>query len=84
MATKNPRVVGYVQPENHAKLKQYMEANNFSESKALDVILGEYFGVPVPRVAPSSTPIAPERIEAIEEQLAELKAELLGKFTKAA
>ena len=78
MATKNPRVVGYVQPENHVKLKEYMEANNFSESKALDVILGEFFGVPVPRVALDSTPIAPERIEALERQMAELR-ERLGK-----
>jgi hypothetical protein len=80
MATKNPRVVGYIQPDTHTKLQQYMQANNLSESKALDLILSEYFGVEVPRVAPSSTPdinsriaeaIAPlvERLTALESTL---------------
>lgn len=72
MATKNPRVVGYVQPDTHAKLKEYMEANGLTESKALDLILSEYFGVSVPRVALSSTPVEVERIEALEKQVAEL------------
>ena len=58
MATKNPRVVGYIQPDTHIKLQQYMEANSLTESKALDLILSEYFGVDVPRVALSSTPMS--------------------------
>ncbi len=78
MATKNPRVVGYIQPDTHAKLKEYMQANGLTESKALDVILGEYFGVSVPRVAPGNTPVGIERIEALEKQVAEL-GETLGK-----
>jgi hypothetical protein len=78
MATKNPRVVGYIQPETHAKLKQFMEEHNVSESKALDLILGEHFGVEVPRVTLSITPDIDSRIDEaiapIRQELAELKA----------
>jgi hypothetical protein len=56
-----------------------MEENNLSESKALDVILGEFFGVEVPRVAPSSTADIDSRIaEAIKpilQEVAQLKQE---------
>jgi hypothetical protein len=80
MATKNPRVVGYIQPDTHAKLKQYMEEHNVSESKALDLILGEFFGVDVPRVALGSTPNIESRIDEklapVLAQLEELRAEL--------
>lgn len=87
MATKNPRVVGYIQPQKHEKLKQFMEEYSVSESKALDLILGEYFGVEVPRVAHSSTPDIDSRINdaiaPIRQELAELRAEL-GKSNQAA
>jgi len=80
MATKNPRVVGYIQPATHEKLKQFMEEYNVSESKALDLILAEYFGVEVPRVTLSSTPDVESKInEAIaplQNQLDELRAAL--------
>jgi ATP-dependent RNA circularization protein (DNA/RNA ligase family) len=80
MATKNPRVVGYIQPSTHEKLKQFMEEYNISESKALDLILGEYFGVEVPRVASSSTLDVDSKInEAIaplQKQIEELRASL--------
>lgn len=77
MATKNPRVVGYIQPATHEKLKQYMEEEGLSESKALDVILGEYFGIDVPRVtlgSTSSSTLDDERLATLEKQMAELKA----------
>lgn len=77
MATKNPRVVGYIQPATHEKLKEYMEEQGLTESKALDVILGEYFGVDVPRITLGSTAsstLDDERFIALEKQMAELKA----------
>ncbi len=87
MATKNPRVVGYIQPQTHDKLKQFMEEYSVSESKALDLILGEYFGVEVPRVTLSSTPDIDSKISdalaPIRQELAELRAEL-GKSNQAA
>ncbi len=83
MATKNPRVVGYIQPDTHAKLKEYMERNNVSESKALDLILGEYFDVDVPRVTLGSTPDIDskinEAIAPIQNELAELRSLLSAK-----
>jgi hypothetical protein len=79
MATKNPRVVAYVQPENHAKLREYMEANGLTESKAIDVILGEFFGVDVPRVASSSIPgDLTEQITDIKDRLGRIER-VLGK-----
>ncbi len=80
MATKNPRVVGYIQPETHIKLQEYMQKNGVTESKALDLILGEYFGVDVPRVTLSSTPDIDSRIDEklapVLAQLEEIKAAL--------
>ena len=84
MATKNPRVVGYVQPDTHAKLKQYMQESNLSESKALDLILGEYFGVDVPRVTLGSTPDIDSRIAEAIAPLAERLAALEGKSQRVA
>ncbi len=43
MATKNPRVVGYVSPENHTQLKEFIEKHSLTESKAIDVILSQFF-----------------------------------------
>lgn len=77
MATKNPRVVGYIQPATHEKLKQFMAEYNVSESKALDLILSEYLGVEVPRVASSSTLDVSSKInEAINQGLAQAIAPL--------
>jgi hypothetical protein len=76
MATKNPRVVGYIQGDTHSKLKQYMQVNNLTESKALDLILGEYFGVDMPRVAASNSVDVDAKINQaiapIQEQLDQL------------
>jgi hypothetical protein len=64
-----------------------MEEYSVSESKALDLILGEYFGVEVPRVTLSSTPDIDSKISdalaPIRQELAELRAEL-GKSNQAA
>jgi hypothetical protein len=77
MATKNPRVVGYIQPDTHVKLQQYMQANNLTESKALDLILGEYFGVEVPRVTLSNTLDVDSKInEAINQAIAPIQRQL--------
>ena len=67
-----------------------MTANNLTESKAIDVILGEFFGVEVPRVTigvlPSSLPsdvddrlMALERVDVVElvqDAIAPLRSQL--------
>ncbi|NEP12017.1 MAG: hypothetical protein F6K14_17770 [Symploca sp. SIO2C1] len=77
MATKNPRVVGYISSDNHAKLREFMEQHELTESKAIDLILSAYFGTPstltlkgVPSGIPSDLL---SRIEALEEDVAQLK-----------
>lgn len=76
MATKNPRVVGYITPDDHSKLQQFMKERNLSESKAIAAIINAFFGGTPEEL--SRTPVAPERIEAIEQQLAELSGKLNG------
>jgi ABC-type molybdenum transport system ATPase subunit/photorepair protein PhrA len=81
MATKNPRVVGYVSPANHAKLREFMEQEELSESKALDVILSAYFGTPstLKSVTLGIPSDIPDRVATLEQQIAELRVEL-GEF----
>lgn len=43
MATKNPRVVGYVDPDDHAKLQQFMKDYGVTESRAIALILHSFF-----------------------------------------
>lgn len=81
MATKNPRVVGYVSPETHAKLRDFMEQEGLSESKALDVILSAYFGTPstLKSVTVGIPSDIPDRVTTLEQQMLELRTEL-GEF----
>lgn len=78
MATKNPRVVSYISPEDHEQLQQFMKERNLTESRAIAAIINAYFGG-TPE-ALSRTPSTPadvvERITAVEEQVAELRAAL--------
>ena len=85
MTTKNKRVVGYVYPADHDRLRQFMAENRCTESKAIALILESYFSntpvsVPVVRAteAQSSTPIVTpdlvERLAIVEEKLAELSS----------
>jgi hypothetical protein len=74
MATKNPRVVGYVSPENHTQLKEFVKQQGLTESKAIDVIFSQFFGTTSP--LPSSTPQElSERVAVLEQQMAEIMGE---------
>jgi len=64
MATQNVRVVGYLPPDYHQKLRQYMEAEFVTESAAIVKIIKQFFD-------------SPEVVEATPEkgdEIAELKA----------
>lgn len=72
MGTKNPRVVGYVSPENHAKLKEFMTYRDLTESKAINVVLSEFFGT-----ATSTLSGIPGRtLDDVLERIAALEAEM--------
>jgi hypothetical protein len=74
MATKNPRVVGYVSPENHTQLKEFVKQQGLTESKAIDVIFNQFFGTTSP--LPSSThQELSERVAVLEQQMAEVMGE---------
>lgn len=44
MTANNFRIESYISPETYAKLRQFMEQNALTESKAIDVILTDYLG----------------------------------------
>jgi ABC-type molybdenum transport system ATPase subunit/photorepair protein PhrA len=77
MATKNPRVVGYVSPENHDQLKEFVKQQGLTESKAIDVIFSQFFGTA--SALPSSTPQElSERVAVLEQQMAEVMGECVA------
>ena len=77
MTTKNPRVVGYVSPENHTQLKEFIKQQGLTESKAIDVIFSQFFGTASPLL--SSTPQElSERVAVLEQQMAEVMGEFVA------
>lgn len=79
MATKNPRVVGYITSSTHAQLREFMAARRLTESKAVDAVLSEFFQT-APRANNSDTGSIPssdevrDRLAALEKQVLELAA----------
>ncbi len=53
MATNNIRVVGYLPPSYHEKLREYMEAESLTESAALVKIIKQFFDSPQVALATS-------------------------------
>lgn len=81
MATKNPRVVGYVSPENHTQLKKIVEQHGLTESKAIDVILSQFFGTATDNrgsTISSTLKQVLERVAALEQQMAETMGEFVA------
>ncbi len=77
MATKNPRVVGYVSPENHTLLKKFVEKHSLTESKAIDVILSQFFCAA--SQAESSIPLEVlNRVTVLEQQMVEVMGESIA------
>lgn len=70
MATKNVRVVGYLPPPAHEKLRQYMEEHSLTESAAVVKIVKQFFDGSVETKTPD---VAKEKDNAI----AELKTDIV-------
>ena len=67
MVTKNIRIVGYLPPPFHQKLREYTQTHDLSESAALVRIVKQFFEHPVPSEDSESH---------LERELASLKAEM--------
>lgn len=81
MATKNPRIVGYVSPENHTQLKKFVEQQGLTESKAIDVILSQFFStVSDPNSGNQSSilNVVLDRVTALEQQMVEVMGECIA------
>lgn len=77
MATKNPRVVGYVSSENHTQLKKFVEKHSLTESKAIDVILSQFFCAG--SQTESSIPLEVlNRVTVLEQQMVEVMGESIA------
>jgi hypothetical protein len=77
MATNNMRIVGYLPPTYHQKLREYMEQESLTESAALVKIVKQFFDGSTGTKAPS---VAKEKDDALAEfkaDIAELKQRLM-------
>lgn len=72
MPTKNPKVSGYVSAELSDALKKFARDRGVSESKALGLILAEYFGIGQ-NVGPVQGRVDPEQIAALESAIVDLQ-----------
>lgn len=69
MATKNVRVVGYLPPPDHEKLRQYIENESLTESAAIVKIVKQFFDGRMRTKAPD---VAKEKSEAIADMKADI------------
>lgn len=75
MATSKPRVAGYVSQELKDLFQAFTQERELSESKALGVLLAEYFGVSQEVAHPTAFDLV-KRIEATERRLSVLEGNL--------
>lgn len=68
MATQNIRIVGYLPPDYHGKLREYMQKQSLTESAALVRIIKQFFDGPNDEPAHLDN----EAIQELQEQFAEL------------
>lgn len=68
MATNNIRVVGYLPPSYHEKLREYMQSQTITESAAIVTIVKQFFD--------GSTRSAPVANNELDEATAPLKAQI--------
>jgi hypothetical protein len=76
MATKNTRIVGYLPPPYHEKLREYMEQESLTESAALVKIVKHFFD----GTGTKASSAAKEKDDALAEfkaDIAELKQRLM-------
>ncbi len=74
MATQNVRVVGYLPPAYHLKLRHYMEAESLTESAAIVKIVKQFFDGTAVTIA--TEPIRGDEIAELKADVAQLQQRL--------
>lgn len=74
MATQNIRIVGYLPPQHHQKLREYVEANDLSESAALVRIVKAFFEQDAP--SENSESHLERELASLREEMVEMRQRL--------
>lgn len=76
MATKNVRVVGYLPPAYHEKLREYVKEQSLTESAAIVKIVKQFFDSNTETKAPSLSQEKDDVIAELKADIAELRRRL--------
>lgn len=76
MATKNIRIVGYLPPQYHQKLREYMKEQSLTESAALIKIVREFFDRAVTANVPQTTSQKDDAIASLQADMARIKQQM--------
>ncbi len=77
MATKNTRIVGYLPPPYHEKLREYMKEQSLTESAALVKIVKQFFDDSTGTKASSAAKEKDDALAEFKADIAELKQRLM-------
>jgi hypothetical protein len=76
MTTKNVRVVGYLPPPEHEKLREYMREESLTESAAIIKIVKQFFDGSVETKTPDAAKEKDQAIADLKADVVELKRRL--------
>jgi hypothetical protein len=77
MATNNIRIVGYLPPSYHQKLREYMKEQSLTESAALVLIVKQFFDPATETKVPETAKEKDDAIAELKTDIAELKRHLM-------
>jgi hypothetical protein len=77
MATKNTRIVGYLPPPYHEKLREYMKEQSLTESAAIVKIVKQFFDGSTGTKAPEAAKEKDDALAEFKADIAELKQRLM-------
>ncbi|OKH30602.1 hypothetical protein NIES2119_30625 [[Phormidium ambiguum] IAM M-71] len=77
MATKNIRIVGYLPPQYHEKLREYMKEQSITESTALVKIVKQFFDGTLSANVPEVTSLQDDVVASLEADMARIKHRLM-------
>jgi hypothetical protein len=76
MATNNKRILGYLPPQYHHKLREYMEEQSLTESAALVRIVRQFFALTVTANVPQTTSQKDDAIASLQADMASIKQQM--------